>query len=328
MPPGALTQVLRQLPVDVDPDLLVGVDTSDDAGVYRISDDTALILSVDFFPPIVDDPFTFGQISAANALSDIYAMGGEPRLALNIVCFPKKLPIEVLNDIIRGAVDKLKEAGALLVGGHTIEDEEVKFGLSVTGFVNPERLIRNSSAAMGDQLILTKPLGTGVVASAVKAGRCGEAQTEALLSSMRALNKIAGGLMHSAGASACTDITGFGLLGHAFEMAKASGVTIKIDSGKVPLLLGAKKLASNKKNHPGNIKSNMEHLAGSVTYDPGMESELLTLLHDPQTSGGLLISIGADKCEELTMKLNDATVDARIVGEVLEARDEEVVIVE
>ncbi len=328
MPPGALTQVLRQLPDEMDPDLLVGVEMSDDAGVYRISEDTALILSVDFFPPLVDDPFTFGQISAANALSDIYAMGGDPKLALNIVCFPKKLPVEVLNEIIRGGVDKLKEAGALLVGGHTIEDEEIKYGLSVTGFVHPERLMKNSSAVPGDRLVLTKPIGTGVVASAMKAGRCSEADAEAALSSMRSLNKVAGGLIHSAGASACTDITGFGLVGHAFEMAEASGVTVKIDSAKVPLLPGVKKLAANRKNLPRNIKSNMEHMAGSVTSDPGIESELLTLLHDPQTSGGLLISIGTDKCDALIEKLNDSTVDARIVGEVIEARDGEVVIVE
>ncbi len=328
MPPGALTQVLRQLPDEMDPDLLVGLDMCDDAGVYRISEDRALILSVDFFPPIVDDPFTFGQISAANALSDIYAMGGDPKLALNIVCFPKKLPVEVLNDILSGGRDKLKEAGALLVGGHTIEDDEVKYGLSVTGFVDPKRLMKNSSAVPGDSLILTKPIGTGVVASAMKAGRCTEAEAEAVLSSMRSLNKVAGGFMYTAGASACTDITGFGLVGHAFEMAEASGVTIRIDSGKVPLLHGAMKLASNRKNLPRNIKSNMEYLAASVTYDPDIESELLTLLHDPQTSGGLLISISASKCDALIEKLNDCTVDARIVGEVIERRDDEVVIVE
>ncbi|MBI5885281.1 MAG: selenide, water dikinase SelD [Deltaproteobacteria bacterium] len=312
-----LAQVLRHLPIPKDPDLLVGIDTSDDAGVYRLSDDCAVVSTLDFFPPIVDDPFTFGRIAAANALSDVYAMGGKPRLALNIVCFPKELPLSVLHEIMSGSLDKLKEADVLLVGGHTVEDTTVKYGLSVTGFVRPGRMITNAGARPGDALILTKPLGTGIIASALKAERIAYEDAEAAITSMERLNKAAAETMIEALASACTDITGFGLIGHTMEVAKASNVNIVLLSEAVPVFPGALKLAEKKANRPRTISQNMGFLRPDVMTGkiaPAME----TLLYDPQTSGGLLISIAGDRLERLLELLRAQGINGAIVGHCVE----------
>lgn len=316
MPPGALMQVLHQFSHRGDNDLLVGPDKCDDAGVYRITPDKAVILSIDFFPPIVDDPATFGRISAANALSDIYAMGGEPRLAMNVVCFPEELPVSVLNEIIAGSMEKLDEAGVIVVGGHSITDKEIKFGLSVTGFVHPDKIVTNSGARAGDQLILTKPIGTGVVASALKAGRATPEDAEATLKSMVTLNREASKVMIEVegGPNACTDITGFGLLGHAMEVAKASSVNMVIEADKVGLLPGALELVLDKKNRPKNIKANIDYLEADVEMGASVDPALRMLLFDPQTSGGLLVSAPGASATPLVEALVQAGVEASIIG--------------
>jgi len=312
-----LAQVLRHLPIPKDPDLLVGIDTSDDAGVYKISDDCAVVSTLDFFPPIVDDPFTFGRIAAANALSDVYAMGAHPRLALNIVCFPKELPLSVLHEIMSGSLDKLKEADVLLVGGHTVEDATIKYGLSVTGFVSPGRMITNAGARPGDALVLTKPLGTGIIASALKAGRITFEEAVGAITSMETLNKAASEAMIEVTAHACTDVTGFGLIGHAMELAKASGVNIVIHAEAVPIFPGALRLAAKKANRPRTISQNMEFMRPDVMtgkLDPAMEA----LLYDPQTSGGLLISIAGERREQLIELLRAQGINGAIVGHCVE----------
>jgi selenide,water dikinase len=312
-------QVLRQFKSVEDKDLLVGPESFDDAGVYRVSPDKAIILTIDFFPPIVDDPSTFGRICAANALSDIYAMGAEPSLVMNVVCFPEELPISVLNDIISGSMEKLNEAGAIVVGGHSIVDKEVKFGLSVTGFVHPDKIIKNSGARPGDKLILTKPIGTGVLTSAMKAGRAAADDAEAAIKSMVTLNREASRVMVSSGSvNACTDITGFGLLGHSMEVAKASAVGMEIEAKSVALLPGALSLIKKKKNRPKNIKVNMEYLEPDIEVDSGIDQSRYMLLFDPQTSGGLLISIPEERSAELMDRLIDAGVEGSIIGSVTE----------
>ncbi len=319
MPPGALMQVLHQFKGVEDKDLLVGPMSFDDAGVFKFAPDKAIVLTIDFFPPIVDDPATFGRICAANALSDIYAMGGEPKLAMNVVCFPEELPISVLNEIISGSVEKLDEAGVIVVGGHSIVDEEVKFGLSLTGFVHPDRIVKNSGARVGDKLILTKPIGTGVVTSAMKAGRASAQDAEATIKSMVTLNSAASKAMVEAGSvNACTDITGFALLGHAMEMAKASSVNMEIAAGRVALLPGAIELVGNKKNRPKNIKTNMDFLEPKIYVEKGLDPARYMLLFDPQTSGGLLLSVPAERAAELMETLAKAGVEGSVIGSVVE----------
>src|SRR5574340_1401157 len=264
MGPDALMQVLHQLPHVKDKDLLVGIETADDAGVYRISDELAIISTLDFFPPLVDDPFTFGAIAAANSLSDVYAMGGTPRLAMNIVCFPKGLSLDILNEIIRGSMEKLKEADPLLVGGHSIEDAEIKYGLSVTGFVNPGNIKTNRTSAPGDVLILTKPIGTGIIASALKAGRLKLTDAADAISGMTFLNKSASLAMIDAGANACTDVTGFGVLGHAMEMSKGSDVNLIIRASDIPLYPFAYELVRKKANRPRTLLTNREFLIKDI----------------------------------------------------------------
>jgi len=309
-------QVLHQLPVIKDPSLLVGVETADDAGVYKISDELAIISTLDFFPPIVDDPFTFGQIAAANALSDIYAMGGTPRLAMNIVCFPKALPLEVLNEIMRGSMAQIAEAGALLVGGHSVEDSEVKYGLAVTGFAHPAKITANSTAKVGDVLILTKPAGVGVITSALKAGRISEKDAEPAIESMKTLNRGASIAMMEVGVNACTDVTGYGVLGHAMEMSKGSGVNIVIKASQVNTFPGALELIRKRSNRPRTLKSNMEFVMKDVAAT-GIPEELLMLLFDPQTSGGLLISVAEERAEMLLSMLRDCFVSPSVVGRVV-----------
>lgn len=305
MGPGDLSRVLAPLPVAVDPRLLVGRETFDDAGVFRVSDDLALVQTVDFFAPIVDDPYAFGQIAAANALSDVYAMGGTPITALNIVGFPTgKLPLEVLTEILRGGQDKVHEAGALLLGGHSVVDDEVKYGLAVTGRVHPDRLLTNAAARPGDRLVLTKPLGTGVLATALKRGWLSAAQTAALVALMSRLNREASAAALAVGARCATDVTGFGLLGHATHVARASDVTLEIAVAAVPLLDGARELWL-RGARPGGAERNEEFVAPLVSWGTvdGVERGLLV---DPQTSGGLLVAVPAERVADYLARIPDA----------------------
>ncbi len=316
MGPDALMQVLHQLPHVKDKDLLVGIETADDAGVYRISDELAIISTLDFFPPLVDDPFTFGAIAAANSLSDVYAMGGTPRLAMNIVCFPKDLSLDILNEIIRGSMEKLKEADTLLVGGHSIEDTEIKYGLSVTGFVNPGNIKTNRRAAAGDILILTKPVGTGIIASALKGGRLKQVDAAQALAGMTYLNKAASMAMVEAGANACTDIKGFGVLGHAMEMAKGSDVNLVIRASDILLYPLAYELVRKKANRPRTLLTNRDFLIKDINITI-RDNDLELLLFDPQTSGGLLISIPGERASVLIEKLGERGVNGVVIGKVV-----------
>jgi len=301
-----------------DENLLVGFDTSDDAAVYRISDDTAVIQTVDFFPPMVDDPYTFGQVAAANALSDVYAMGGVPRLALNLLCFPAdRLPPAAVAAILRGGADKVQEAGALLCGGHTVEDEEPKYGLCVTGFVHPDRVRTNAGAKAGDVLILTKAIGSGVLNTAAKADLLSSEQYEAVIAAMTTLNAAAARVMAEYPVSACTDVTGFGLIGHAGEMAAASGKTLRIMAAQVPLLPGALQFAQDC-ILPGGLYRNKEYLQPATSLAPDIPDAIAHLLFDPQTSGGLLISVPEPHSQAMLDALQTDCPDARIIGQVLE----------
>lgn len=297
--PRELEQVLARLPAPIDPDVLIGTSTSDDAAVYRVSDELALVQTVDFFTPITDDPRTFGAISAANSLSDVYAMGATPRFALSIVGFPSgRLPLELLGDILEGAVDTAREAGIEIVGGHSVEDTEPKFGLAVTGFVHPARILANSGARMGDRLVLTKPIGTGVLATAVKQGAVGPEGERAGLAVMRALNRPGAEAMAEVGVSACTDVTGFGLLGHLREMAAASGVDVELSAADVPLIEGVRDLAAAG-IAPGGSVDNLEYVAAHVDWPESASRIDKLLLADAQTSGGLLIAVPDERLEAL-----------------------------
>jgi selenide,water dikinase len=289
-----LAHVLRHLPPQTDSNILVGNGLADDAAVYRLGDDLALVQTVDFFTPIVDDPYDYGQIAAANSLSDVYAMGAEPMTALNIVGFPvRDLPIEVLGEILRGGADKAAEAGVAILGGHTVDDEEPKYGLAVTGRVHPGRFITAHTARPGDLLVLTKPVGTGVIATALKAGVASEAEVRQAVRWMSTLNRSASRAMLEAGAHAATDLTGYGLLGHLSEMCAASGVAARLESSAVPLLPSALPFARAGYT-PGGAATNAEYLRGRVRFENGSDRALQALLQDPQTSGGLLISLAPD----------------------------------
>jgi selenide, water dikinase len=296
---------LSGLPVRSDPRLIVGRETFDDAGVFVVSDDLALVQTVDFFAPIVDDPYLFGQIAAANALSDVYAMGGEPMTAMNIVGWPvDKLDVSVLGEILRGGQDMVHRAGALIVGGHTIIDDEVKYGLSVTGRVHPKRILSNAAAKPGDQLVLTKPIGTGLLATAMKQRRLGQAATEALYASMTRLNDLAAREAVRIGVASATDITGFGLLGHALHVARASGVTIAIHRARVPLLPEARALALSGLRTGGLERNSgyLEPLTGWGSADAADKA----LLMDPQTSGGLLVAVPAARLADYLSAVDGA----------------------
>ena len=278
------------MPTHADPRVLVGRESFDDAGVFVVRDDLALVQTVDFFAPIVDDPYEFGQIAAANALSDVFAMGGEPLTALAIVGFPVgKLPMRVLTDILRGGQDKVREAGATLIGGHSIIDEELKFGLSVTGQADPRKLLTNAAAKVGDVLILTKPLGTGLLATAGKQSRLDESARNALHASMRALNGVASRAALAAGVQCATDVTGFGLLGHASHIARASGVSIRFDGASLPELPGARALWENGVR-TGGADRNESFVAPLADWSSARPADLALAL-DPQTSGGLLVAV-------------------------------------
>lgn len=307
--------MLRQLKKPQDPRLLVGIDTTDDAGVYLLNENTALIQTVDFFTPIVDDPYLFGQIAAANSLSDVYAMGGKPLTTMNIVAFPLcKLGPDVLAAILKGGQDKVLEAGAVTVGGHTIEDTEPKFGLSVTGIAHPSKILTNAGAKPGDSLILTKPLGTGILATAARAELFAEGLQEAI-KSMATLNKTAAEVLNEFNASACTDITGFGFLGHVHELAAASGVQVDIAAANLPLLPQAME-AADMGLVPAGAYANRSYLQ-TVRFADNISEAIKDICFDPQTSGGLLISIAANQAQDLLATLQDRGIEfARIVGQV------------
>lgn len=312
MGPGDLARALEGLPRRSDSRLLVGHETMDDAGVFVLSDDLALVQTVDFFAPIVDDPYLFGQVAAANALSDVYAMGGEPLTALNIVGFPSgRLPLEVLREILRGGQDKVHEAGALIVGGHTIIDEELKYGLSVTGRAHPKRLLTNAAARVGDRLVLTKPIGTALLATAAKRGELPESDLRALGDSMRSLNADASRAALEAGARCATDITGFGLLGHASHIAKASGVTLRITLSHVPLLSGARAVAE-RGIRTGGAERNLAYLESRVDWGRSSEVDRVLMI-DPQTSGGLLVALSVDKVARYLSTVPGATEIGEVV---------------
>lgn len=314
MGPDALAQVLCHLPKFTDPNLIVGFDTSDDAAVYKISEELALIQTVDIFPPVVDDPYEYGKIAAANSLSDVYAMGGIPKLAMNIFCFPEELQKETLTAILQGGYEKVAEAGAIVVGGHTIKDPVPKYGLSVTGFVHPKKVLKNNGVRPGDVLILTKALGTGILTTAAKGGLLSDGEYRSMIGSMAQLNRFAAQLMETEPSiHACTDITGFGLLGHSYEMASGSGCSLYIDSGRVPALPGALDYASMGLV-PANTYKNKEYLEDLALLAPSLREDLGDLLFDPQTSGGLLIAIPENRGEEFLRRLKETVPTAEIVG--------------
>ncbi len=318
LPPGSLSVVLSKLPAQHDPNLLVGFETSDDAGIYRIAPDLALVQTVDFFTPLVDDPFTFGQIAAANALSDVYAMGGRPVSALALVCFPQSADLDILEQIMRGGLAKMTEAQCTVVGGHSVRDEEMKFGYAITGVIDPAQVRTNARAVAGDELILTKPIGTGVITTALKQGKAEQAWIAAAVKSMTTLNSTAAAIASArAGVHAMTDITGFGLMGHGREMAVGSGVTLEIDTRAVPQIPGAIE-AIRRGTIPGGLVSNREFAECMVADAEGsrIEEELRKLLYDPQTSGGLLISVTGEDAAALLTALCGAGVPAARIGRV------------
>jgi selenide,water dikinase len=290
--------------------MLVGTETSDDAGVFRLRPDLAIVNTVDFFTPIVDDPYTFGQISATNSLSDVYAMGGEPKTCLNLVCFPKgKMDIEILGEILKGGADKVKESGAVIIGGHSIIDEEIKYGLAVTGTIHPDKIYRNVGVQEGDALILTKPLGTGIITTALKKGKAAEESVDQAVRSMTTLNATAADIMRKFAVHACSDITGFGILGHGLGMACGSGVTLVIESAKLPLLLDATHLAE-KGYITGGCKRNREFLQDKIFIEKSIREGLIEVALDPQTSGGLLIAVANRHASQLLEELKAAGIDA------------------
>ena len=312
--------MLGKLARQHDPNVLVGFDTADDAGVYKLDERTALVQTVDFFTPIVDDPRTFGQIAAANSLSDVYAMGGRPLSALALVCFPEKGDLAVLEQIMAGGLAKMQEAGCVVLGGHSVRDEEIKFGYAVTGTIDPGRVssFTNSGARPGDHLLLTKALGTGVISTAIKRQKAEPAWIEAAVASMTTLNRAAAEVMARPDCEvhAATDVTGFGLIGHARELARASKVSLRITAAHVPLLPGA--LECVRAGHvPGGLKANREFAECVVGWGAGVNEDHQTILFDPQTSGGLLISVAAKDSARLLRALADAGVPAATIGEVL-----------
>ncbi|OHB77634.1 MAG: selenide, water dikinase SelD [Planctomycetes bacterium RBG_16_59_8] len=296
--------MLDRLPQVADKNLLVGIATGDDAAVYRISDSQAIVATVDYFTPVVDDPYNFGAVAAANSLSDIYAMGATPLLALNIIGFPVgKLPIEAMGEILRGGGEKAKEAGIAIAGGHSIDDAEPKYGLAAIGSVHPDRIFRNSTAKPGDVLILTKPVGTGILTTALKKGKLSADSLAEITTIMAALNSAAAEAMKEVGANACTDVTGFGLLGHLTGMTKSSGVTARLSIRNIPFIDGAREFA-REKLCPGGTLRNLTHYGKRVEWDPSIPEELRLLCADAQTSGGLLISITAEKASALHAALD------------------------
>lgn len=312
---------MGNLPKFHDDNLIVGLETSDDAAVYKINNEIAIIETLDFFTPVVDDPYTFGQIAATNSLSDVYAMGGEPSLAMNIVCFPNCLEPAVLGEILRGGADKVKEAGAILIGGHSVADDEPKYGLSVTGFVHPDKVLANATAKPGDLLVLTKPIGLGVINTAIKADMASREAYDKAVKVMTTLNKFGKDAIDKAGGvNSLTDITGFGLLGHVLEMAEGSGVTIKLKSADIPVIEEAIEYA-NMGLVPAGTYANKKHIQDKVYFKNKLDQYMVDLLYDPQTSGGLLISIQRENVEILMKELENSPIEYAIIGEVIEKRE-------
>jgi selenide,water dikinase len=315
------------LPKAIDPNLIVGTETHDDAGVYRLTDDLALVQTIDFFPPVVDDPFVYGQIAAANALSDVYAMGGTPKTALNLVGYPDdKLSLDWLGRIIEGGAERMHAAGAVVLGGHTVRDAEIKFGYAVTGVIHPHKVLTNAAARPGDRLVLTKPLGTGFVTTANKAGDCPEETYKAAVAGMTQLNDIGQQAMAEVGVHAATDITGFGLAGHAFAMAEGSNVTIVLELSRLPLIPGAEKLA-HKPYLTRASATNAAYVQAGLRVEDKPDPVRMEFFYDAQTSGGLLISVPAERAEALVENVRRrGAASACVVGEVTTRGDAALVV--
>lgn len=316
-----MAQVLRPLsdkfPAKNFPALLVGLSDPDDAAVYRVNDTTAIIQTMDFFPPVVDDPYAFGAIAAANAMSDVYAMGGEVLFALNLAAWNEEIPLQVLSDILRGGADKIAEAGGAIAGGHTVTDNEPKYGLSVTGTVHPDRIITKSGAQAGDILFLTKPLGTGLITTAGKNGIVSQVHLKKAIDWMTQLNRAAAQAMQKVGVKCATDVTGYALLGHAYEIAQASGVALRFRTEALPILEGALEYA-HKKQIPGGAGRNKFYLNGKVKFEKELDKDLYEILFDPQTSGGLLILVPSGRADAFASELKSHNVSHWIIGDVVQ----------
>jgi len=323
-----LDKALKPLPLERHPRLLVGTETADDAGVFKLSEEMALVQTVDFITPIVDDPFLFGQIAAANSLSDVYAMGGKPLTALNVIGFPRlSLDLSILTDILRGGLEKIHEAGAVLVGGHTVEDAELKYGLSVTGTVHPRKILTNKASQAGDVLVLTKPIGTGIISTANKAEMADAEYLQGAAESMARLNDKASESMAQCRVHACTDITGFGLLGHVSEMARGSGLTFRLFYSRIPLLRGAKEYSAMGMV-PGGAYCNQTHFGPEISFSGKVPEMERIILYDPQTSGGLLIALPREEGEKFLRIFAEKGIgDASLIGEVV-PREKSLIIVE
>jgi selenide,water dikinase len=313
--PSDLAQVLSKLPKQVNENVIVGFETADDAGVFRLSDDIALVQTLDFFTPVADDPEMYGRIAAVNSLNDVYAMGGTPLSALSMVCYPQKGDWDVLEKILRGGQAAMTEAGVPIIGGHSVDDKEMKFGYAVTGIVHPDKVVRNSGAKPGDVLVLTKAIGTGAINTAIKRGVASPETEAAAVRTMTTSAAAASKVMQQLGANGCTDVTGFGLLGHAFEMAKGSGVTIIIDSKRVPLLPDALELISQGMLTRGD-RNNRTYVGETVKIAPGVSGEMQSALFDPQTAGGLLISMTPENAERFVTVVEGSVIigDVTIAG--------------
>jgi selenide,water dikinase len=322
--PETLSKILTKLPKIQNENLIVGIETSDDAAVYKISEEAATIQTLDFFTPIVDDPYVFGQIAAANALSDVYAMGGKPLIALNIVCFPNDLSIDILGEILRGGADKVIEAGAVVVGGHSVQDDEPKYGLSVTGIVHPQKVWKNYGCKVGEVLIITKPLGVGIITTAIKGDLASESAYKRAVESMTTLNKYAYEIIKDFNISACTDITGFGLMGHGYEMAKGSEMTLKLYKDNIPFIKEAKEYAQMGLVPAGSY-SNRKYIKDQFILKD-VEPWLEDILFDPQTSGGLFISCKKEDSEEIIERLDKLSIKGSIVGEVISKEDKYILV--
>lgn len=329
MGPEALAQVLRPLegmfPAQQHAQLLVGLEMSDDAAVYKINEELAVIQTLDFFPPVVDDPYDYGAIAAANSMSDVYAMGGQVSLALNICGFPADLPRDIIREILRGGAEKVAEAGGVLAGGHTTEDKEPKYGLTVMGFVHPDRILTKAGAQAGDALLLTKPLGVGIITTALKGGTAEPEHVAEAVASMKRLNRTAARLIQEIGVNAATDITGFGILGHGYEMAQRSGVRLRFRLEQLPFLPGAARYA-DQWLFPGGTHNNRRFYEPHVTWAPGISEEMRMLLYTPETSGGLLVALPPQRLEALTSRCADEKQPCWVVGEVLEGEGVEVAV--
>ena len=312
-----MEKILAGLDWPQDPNLLVGLESRDDAGVYRLNDQLALIYTVDFLTPMVDDPYIFGQIAAVNALNDVYAMGGQPLLAMNVVCFPQCEDMEVLGQILAGGLSKVKEAGALIVGGHTVDDLEPKYGLAVCGTVHPDRVIRNSTAKPGEMLFLTKPLGSGIIATAIKAGMASAKAIEEAVQWMSRLNRQEALVMQSVGISAATDITGFGLMGHLHELAEASGVSIEISASKLRFMEGASEYA-NMGLIPAGAYHNRDYLADKIEFSHDLDPDLCEMVCSPETAGGLIMSAAEDKTGALQKAMLEQGCTCYPIGKIVD----------